>query len=114
MKFVCLSVNPWSIIMFSVLVQLMACLVTLFCAAAGHGSYIPAMLLFPITMISTYPYGSILKPFIVLAMIQFPVYGIILAFAYYKKRLQIIGTYLLIFHALAIMVAMLFTNDSFR
>jgi hypothetical protein len=42
---------------------------------AGHGDYFIAKLLFPVTMLSTVVFGSITPPFILLAFLQFPIYG---------------------------------------
>lgn len=44
-------------------------------AAGGHGDYVAAKVLFPVTMLSTAAVGSITGPFILLALAQFPTYG---------------------------------------
>lgn len=55
-------------------------------AGGGHGSYLPAKLLFPFTMLLALPRGPI-SPFgMVLAVLQFPVYGGILAAAFAAGR----------------------------
>jgi hypothetical protein len=46
-----------------------------FSGGAGHGDYLLARILFPVTMISTLVFGSITVPFIVLAVGQYPIYG---------------------------------------
>ena len=54
-------------------------IISVYAAGAGHGSYIPAVLLFPYTMLTTRVTG-VISPFaIVLAAIQFPLYGIAIA-----------------------------------
>lgn len=58
-----------------------AIVVALSSAGGGHGSYGLAAVLFPYTMISTRFFGSITPPFMVLAVIQFPVYGAVIAWA---------------------------------
>lgn len=53
-------------------------LVGFFSAGAGHGSYFFAKVLFPFTMISTVFYDEITLTFLVLGLIQFPMYGVFL------------------------------------
>ena len=55
-------------------------------AGAGHGSYFFARLFFPYTMLSTHAFGSITVPFMVLACLQTPLYGVLLAFAVNRNR----------------------------
>jgi hypothetical protein len=69
---------------------------------AGHGSYFPATILFPYTMLSTSLFHSITIPFMLLAIVQFPAYGIILGFANTKCMLIPAAFTLLVIHALAI------------
>ena len=46
---------------------------------AGHGSYVFAKLLFPFTMALTPAFGDIIvAPLIVLAVVQYPIYGLLL------------------------------------
>jgi hypothetical protein len=71
-------------------------------AGAGHGTYFPATLLFPFTMLSTTVIHSITFPFILLAIVQFPAYGIILGFANTKRLILPVASALLAIHALAI------------
>jgi hypothetical protein len=56
-------------------------------AGAGHGDYAFARLLFPYTMLlSLVTEGRITFPWIALAMIQFPAYGLALGLAASKSR----------------------------
>jgi hypothetical protein len=65
-----------------------ACLLlALASGGAGHGDYLWAKLLFPLTMLSTSVFGSITVPFIVLAVAQYPAYGVVLGLANAKSRL---------------------------
>lgn len=56
-------------------VGLVAILMSVGSAGAGHGQYVAARIWFPFTMASTYFFGAISLPFIALAFIQYPVYG---------------------------------------
>ena len=68
---------------------------------AGHGNYLLAKILFPFTMLSTRAFGSIAAPFLLLAIIQFPLYGFIRGAANVKGRIfrSVIGV--LLIHLLA-------------
>src|SRR5438105_4422954 len=48
-----------------------------FCAGGGHGTYAPAKFLFPVAMIFAVGRESITPPIIGLALVQFPLYGLI-------------------------------------
>ena len=45
-------------------------------AGAGHGNYFLAIILFPFTMLSAVVFNSITTPFMLLAVAQFPLYGV--------------------------------------
>jgi hypothetical protein len=48
-----------------------------FFMGAGHGTYAPGILLFPTGLVSFSITGQLETPFIILAIIQFPIYGLI-------------------------------------
>jgi len=51
-----------------------------FIAAAGHGSYVPAVIFFPLTMLSTlWTSDAVTVPAMILAVVQYPAYGMALA-----------------------------------
>ena len=82
-------------------------------AAAGHGSYFLAKLLFPFTMLSTIVFGSIAVPFILLAIIQFPFYGIFLGVGNVRGRFIPLAVGVLVAHTLAVGASVLFIKESF-
>jgi hypothetical protein len=47
-------------------------------AGAGHGSYFFAKVLFPFTILSTIAFHMITVPFLIVGLVQFPIYGIFL------------------------------------
>ena len=79
-------------------------------AGAGHGNYLQAKLFFPITMLSALPFQRITDPFIVLAIVQYPFYGVILGFANLRRRLAITAIELAIFHLTLAVAALVFVN----
>jgi len=51
----------------------------IFIAAAGHGSYVPAVIFFPLTMLSTlWTSDAVTVPAMILAVVQYPAYGMAL------------------------------------
>ena len=68
---------------------------------AGHGDYRLAMMLFPYTMLSTVVFDSITVPFIVLAIIQWPLYGAALGYANQRGRFVRVVILLGVVHGLA-------------
>jgi hypothetical protein len=80
---------------------------------AGHGNYLLAKILFPFTMLSTIPFGSIIVPFIVLAVAQFPAYGIILGLANGRGRGMRTAGAMLVVHALAAAACLMLIGDDF-
>lgn len=82
-------------------------------AGAGHGNYLFAKILFPHTLLSAWVLDSITTPFIVLAVIQFPLYGIVLGAANlrhrFKRTLVLVG----IIHALAVGTCFILLNEQF-
>ena len=53
-------------------------IVAVFAMGAGHGTYIPAMGLFPFGMIGVLFQDRISLPFIIVAILQYPTYGFML------------------------------------
>ncbi len=100
-----------------VLVSLVVTPLFLFAAAVttggGHGSYVLAKILFPFTMLSTVFFGSIVAPFIAIAILQFPIYGLLLGRANVKGEITRWGTGLLVIHLLVVLACFLLVGKSF-
>jgi hypothetical protein len=102
---------------YTIVASLVATPICLFLAAvstgAGHGTYLWAKILFPYTMLSTLILESITTPFILLAIIQFPLYGIALGIAGKRHRLSHMIIALLVVHFGAVVFFILFPNRYF-
>lgn len=72
----------------------------------GHGTYVPTIILFPLGMIGTTFQDSITSPFVILGIIQFPLYGYLIDILKDNKRKYLI----LIFHIILVIVTLIFTN----
>lgn len=92
--------------------------VTLLLAAAsggaGHGHYVLAKWLFPYTMLSTIPFRTITDAFVVLAFLQYPVYGCLIAHGIRQIRgVRWVST-LAGIHLFAVALCFLIGNASFE
>jgi hypothetical protein len=56
-------------------------LIATFAAGGGHGTYLPAKILFPFAMLLSVFGSSITAPYMVAALLQFPIYGLVLGAA---------------------------------
>ena len=81
-------------------------------AGAGHGTYLVAGLLFPFTMLSTVWTKSITAPFMILACVQFPLYGAVIgsdrSSAGFRMRAFAIGA----IHLIAFIVVLAFGSSA--
>lgn len=69
----------WFGMMVGAAFGVLAAAVALMVAAGGHGSYAPAVLLFPLPMLLTRFTDEISHGLVVLALLQFPLYGALVA-----------------------------------
>lgn len=82
-------------------------------AGAGHGDYVLARILFPLTILATYVTESIGVTGITIACVQFPLYGWLLGSAHHQKKkvpvLLIPG-----FHVILVGLSFVFSNGFSR
>ena len=66
-------------------------------AAAGHGEYVPGALLFPFTMLLAVGVGTIAPPLVVLALMQYPFYGLVVGASKHSQRtlLYVLGVHIM-------------------
>jgi hypothetical protein len=93
-----------------VLVELGALLVAFVAAGAGHGTYVPAKLLFPYPLALTAITHSINGLLIALALLQFPAYALV---AVANRNRHWVPGALMALHVLAVVAAFLFADRSF-
>jgi len=82
-------------------------------AGAGHGDYFLAKLFFPFTMLSTVRFHSIREPFWVFAIIQYPLYGLLLGVANLKRRFLVSAVALAIIHVSCAVAAVALVDEYF-
>ncbi len=101
-------------IVSGVLIGALAIVITVLIAGGGHGSYIPAKLFFPYTMLSTFHFGIINLPFVVLAIVQFPLYGAVIGIAGGRgKTLHVSAVIALVHLIVAVMCFLMLEGGSF-
>jgi len=98
----------------SVIVEIVAIAFCVIAGAGGHGTYLPAKLLFPITMISTGLLDEITLPFIVIALTQFPLYRLIYLLGTSRWGSKRTATILGIGHLSLVLLALVFSGKIFR
>jgi hypothetical protein len=79
-------------------------------AGAGHGSYTIAKILFPYTMLSTVRNESITLGWMLFAVVQYPIYGLIVSAARNRKAGLLALT---IFHSLCVILAFIDVSQVF-
>jgi hypothetical protein len=103
----------WIPLVLSVIVTPLFLYLGIVSGGAGHGNYLLAKLLFPFTMLSTRVFGSIVAPFILLAIIQFPAYGFILGAANVRRTMFLPAIGLLLLHSVAVVSCFFVVGSDF-
>jgi hypothetical protein len=80
----------------------------------GHGSYVPAMGLFPFGLLSTLFYDRITIPFIVLGLFQYPLYGFIIDKVILSSKSKIVLPLLILVHIILAAVVIKFTGENWK
>lgn len=81
---------------------------------AGHGTYIPAMGLFPFGMLGVLLQDKISLPFIIIAILQYPMYGFIVDKANSSRQLRLSLLIVLLTHILLATLIIELTNENWR
>lgn len=101
------------IIIYSLLIQIAAIIITNLFAAGGHGTYIPFRVFFPYTMLSTVFYEDIRSPFIIIMFFQYILYGIVLYFTFNTKYLKNAFSFLAFCHIFSMLIGFIYMNEYF-
>ncbi len=104
--------NRW-IIAISLFAEFAACLVAVGLAGGGHGTYYAAKCLFPYTMIATGFLNVITPPLLILACVQFPVYGVVLSVGNTRGKVGSVTIGVVTVHLAATALAFTFSGVAF-
>lgn len=89
-------------------------LIVVFFMGGGHGTYIPAIGLFPFGLISTVFFDSITIPFVVLGIIQYPTYGFIIDKARRAQKSKVVLPILIFVHIILSILIIKLTSENLR
>jgi hypothetical protein len=103
----------WSFFIGSILLTPGFLYVALLSTGAGHGDYFWAKVFFPYTMLSTSIFQSITPVFMGLAIVQVPLYGLILGVYAKAQRFHLAITSLLVVHASAVAACFVLPLENF-
>ena len=88
-------------------------LIAFLSAGAGHGGYLFTKILLPFTMLSTVAADQITLPFVLLAILQFPLYGVLLGLANRVKRFRNAILLISVVHSIAVVLCFVFIGENF-
>jgi hypothetical protein len=103
----------WESIVISIILTPVALFLALVSAGSGHGNYLVAKLLFPYTMLSTVVAGEISLIFLVLAFLQFPIYGFILALGAQAEKMKSVAYTIAAIHVFGVLLCFLLVSENF-
>lgn len=104
--------HKWTV-RFSLLTPLLL-IVAVFAMGAGHGTYIPAMSLFPFGMLGVLLQDRISLPFIIVAILQYPTYGFILDKVNSPRKLRVVLLTILLIHIGLTTLIVKLTGENWR
>jgi hypothetical protein len=82
-------------------------------AGAGHGSYVPAKLIFPVGMLGPVFRQSLTPPWVIAVVLQFPIYGLLIGRAYHSRRVRLTALCVAAFHFLVAAVSFVCDHGAF-
>ena len=108
------SKRAWLPFVLSLIATPLCLFLAMASAGAGHGDYFWAKLIYPYTMLSTLLFNSITIPFSLLAILQVPIYGVLLSIAWARNRIALAGWGLLTLHVAAALACFAVRLEYFR
>lgn len=103
----------WKLFVASLIAALFCLLIALLFAGGGHGTYSPAKVLFPYTMISAVLFGAFTVPSVLLGIFQFPIYGLALGIANKKGWFVPVAGFILFWHFTALILCFMISSENF-
>ncbi len=100
-------------IVISLVVTPIALVLGILSAGAGHGDYFLAKILFPYTLLSTVVFETINNFFLLVAITQSPIYGIILALSVRSDKFKVVSSLLIAIHILFVVLCFLLIGENF-
>lgn len=108
-----LAARPAPYLLLALAAEIVALAVAIGAAGGGHGTYLPAKLIFPYTMLLARSGDSITSAGIAVALLQFPVYGLMVALARSRPGRNLSGLACAACHACTAVLALLYSPSGF-
>jgi hypothetical protein len=105
--------KQWLPVIVGLLATPFTLLLALSSAGAGHGDYFWAKVFYPYTMLSAIALKSITIPFMVVAVLQLPTYGVFLGTGWARGKLKIYSIGLLFLHTSAVITCFAIWSENF-
>jgi len=96
------------------LISVLLLVISVLCMGGGHGSYIPAMVLFPFGMLGTVWFDTITLPFIIMGLLQFPVYGYVIDKTQKTGKWKMAVSIIFIFHFLLAAIIIIQAGENWK
>lgn len=87
--------------------------ISFFATAGGHGTYVPAAVLFPAAMLLAIQLGVVANSVLSLAAVQWPLYGLTFAVAVGAGRGKVAMIWLAVLHSLLVIACFLLDGGQF-
>jgi hypothetical protein len=107
------SSTEWRPLIVGSLATPFTLLLALESTGAGHGDYFWAKVFYPYTMLSAMVLQSITIPFIVVALLELPAYGILLSLGWSKGKLKLCSPGLSFLHTSAVITCFAIRSENF-
>jgi len=88
--------------------------VAIFFMGGGHGTYKPAMFLFPWGMINTMWQDRLSEPLAILGILQFPIYGLLIDISDFANKKSLILSLIIVFHIILAIVILIFNVENWK
>lgn len=108
-----MKISTHKLIIYLIIAEFVAIFMAMLFAGPGHGSYAPARIIFPFTMLSTIFHENIRGVYILLGLIQFPAYGLIASSVKNTKMFKPTIGLLCIIHVVVVIIVFKFHNEYF-
>ncbi len=105
--------HKWTPVLVSLLATPLFLLWAVIFAGGGHGSYLPAKILFPYAMLLAIPRRRIILPFFLLLVAQYPLYGILYSLVRGRRLRVLLTLVLVIAHVWAAAACFLTGDEAF-
>lgn len=106
--------TSWQIFLVSLAVTPVAVVGAAMFAGGGDGSYLPLKFVLPYLMLTTVKANVIWPPFALASLLQFPLYGAVLAVARRLGVLWLAAILLSAIHLAAFIACLILVSDNFR